>query len=372
MNLTPNTTKFLKKSLALRLISLLVFGGLGFGHVATAQVLSVPNDPGLANQKYLQIVNNPLVSAINQTEKTTVVAIIDEGVGWTHPDLKNQMWMNMSETSNNADDDHNGYVDDVYGFNFLDNNSDVTPKGTHGTNLAGIIAAEINNNTGIAGLAQNVKIMPLTACDQSRCDQAAIIKAIYYAVDNGAKVINLSLGDTAGYKTVYDQAITYAYNHNVVVVASAGSADYGIDLDKNPMSPVCNDNAQNMILGVGTVDNSGNRPYWANFGSCVDVSAPGTNIYTTFASGFNNNQLYGYVEGNSFSTAIVSGLAANIVSQNPNLSAAEVIARIKNNSSGSNSIINISKTLSPAPQVLGASIKFNQKNSAKKLNLTAR
>lgn len=274
-------------------------------------------------------------------QNSVVVTVIDEGVYLEHPALKNNLWTNLKEIpGNNIDDDQNGFVDDVGAWNFLDNNNNLTPKGGHGTKLAGLIAPD-------------AKIMPLIVCSHAAgCSQQAIINAMYYAVDNGANVINLSLGDTAGYKSAYNEAIKYAYKHNVVIVASSGSAEVGHSLALEPMSPICNDNGENMVLGVGTIDESGNRPAWANFGACIDVSAKGTNVYTTFNPNFSNGAFYGFAEGNSFSTAKISAKAANLIKQNPDITVKEVIQII----SGKKPPVIL--TTKPIAQVKGTEIKI--------------
>jgi len=327
----------LKISLAARLISSLLFISL---------------HPSLA---YAQtpVMQTPVV----------VVAVIDEGVYSKHPEFKNSMWVNSKEISgNNFDDDNNGFTDDIEGWNFLDSNNNLSPKGGHGTKLSGLIA----------GSAQ---IMPLIACSETLgCSQQAIINAIYYAVDNGASVINLSLGDTSGYKTAYNDAVTYAFERNVVIVASSGSASVGHSLSLEPMSPICNDNGKNMVLGVGTIDDKCNRPAWANYGGCIDVTAKGTNVYTTFNPDFSGGKLYGTIEGNSFATAFVSGEVAKLMAYDNTLSAADVISRIHKNASGKNLIINLDaakKNLAARPKVLGASISTKPIVS-KKVTLTIR
>lgn len=296
---------------------------------------------------------------------TVVVAVVDQGVYSNHPELKNSMWVNTKETpGNNLDDDRNGFVDDFYGWNFLDYNNSLAPQGGHGTKLAGLIAP-------------SAKIMPLVACSEALgCSEQAIVNAIYYAVDNGANVINLSLGDTSGYKIAYDEAIKYAFNHNVVIVASSGSATVGHSLVKEPMSPICNDNGKNMVLGVGTIDDKGKRPTWANYDGCIDVSAKGTNVYTTLNPDFSGGKLYGNVEGNSFSTAEVSNLAAKLIAKNSGISAANVITIIKNNSSGKNFVINAQKTLDNRsiikPKVLGSSVNVYAKPATKQPKILIR
>ncbi len=143
-----------------------------------------------------------------------------------HPDLRDDIWTNQKEIGGNGkDDDNNGYIDDTYGWNFISDTKDMTPTGSHGTMVAGIIGAVKNNSTGISGIASGVKLMSLIAYDSSGgCQVDAVTKAIKYAADNGANIINLSLGTSGAtnYTDKYNDVICYAYNKGVVVVASAG------------------------------------------------------------------------------------------------------------------------------------------------------
>ncbi len=264
------------------------------------------------------------------TGKGVVVAVIDTGIWQAHPDLFWSEWTNKKEIqNNNIDDDGNGYIDDYFGWNFVDNNADMTPQFWHGTEVAGIISAQINEK-GIAGIAPDAKIMSLIACDsRGGCPTNSVINAIKYAVDNWAGVINLSLGGEGyvGYSAEYDSIISYAYSKGVVVVASAGNGDPEApwakwqDLDFLRVSPIGNDlDGINMVLGVGAFD----AP-WSNYGSYVDVTAQGTKVITTADPLYAEGYGYTTVNGTSFSAPYVSWAVALLKSANPSLKVYEII-----------------------------------------------
>ncbi|MDO8592336.1 MAG: S8 family serine peptidase [bacterium] len=296
----------------------------------TTQAGNWDSNPNFKYQKFNEI---GLWGNVQSQGSGIIVAVIDEGVWISHPDLSQNIWVNPGEISNNkTDDDHNGYIDDYYGWNFLDNNNDMETKGSHGTSVAGIIAA-IDNSQGIVGVASGAKIMPLIACNNSGCNQDAVINAIKYATDHGANVINLSLGTHGylGYKDDYNNVINYAYNHNVVIVASAGNGDVesassrGQNLDIMPASPVSNDvNNINMVLGVGAL----NAP-WSNYGSAVDVVAPGIHIISTVVPIYDDGYYYGFVDGTSFSAPFVSGAVALYKALYPQKKNWEIIDKFK-------------------------------------------
>ena len=277
------------------------------------------------------------------TKNVEVVAVIDDGVWTQHPDLDGCQWINNDEIQGNGkDDDNNGYIDDYYGWNFIDNNHDLITKGSHGTAVAGIIAAQ-DNYIGIVGIAPKAKIMPLIVCDDYGCTDQAIYDAIIYATKNGADVINLSLGSSngyIGYSEDLNVAIKYAYNNNVVIVAAAGNGDIesdsqtGMDLDFYNISPVNNDAyGYFTVLGVGALEKTANyRTNWSNYGDGVEIYAPGENITSTVVPMYEDG--YGYSQyntGTSFSTPMVSAVAALLKSYST-FSNKEIINRIINKS----------------------------------------
>jgi len=283
---------------------------------------SVSDDNIAFLQEYLR--NAKIDRSWNTIEPKTeiIVAIIDDGIYLDHADLQDKIWKNTKEIfNNNKDDDGNGYIDDYQGYNFITNNN-IISEGQHGTLVSGIIAAIRNNNIGIAGIAEKAKIMPLVTCDQNGCPLEAIVQAIRYATDNGAKVINISLGFKEYLKEL-DDSIQYAFNKGVAIVVAAGND--GKDLDKIPLSPVCNDGGNNLVFGVGasTADNQQIASF-SNYGKCVDIYAQGKDVLSTVAPQLYDPynikyDLYKMEDGTSFAAPIVSGLMAYILSAYPEM-----------------------------------------------------
>ena len=252
--------------------------------------------------------------------KKPVIAILDSGVYADHPDLKNKLWQNTKEiVSDGKDNDGNGFVDDRFGWNFVENNNNVNPVPVgsyaidavnHGTLLAGIAAAENNNSLGIAGVSWFAKIMPLKVLDSNGSgDVYSVIKAIEYAINNGADVINMSfIGE--GYSQSLSSAIAQANRRGLVVVAAAGNSDPNIngnDMSVKKSYPVCYDGStgENLVIGVASVGKDLVKSNFSNYGDCVDLAAPGEDIYSTQFHASNNSgfcrllrrRLVGYVFG---------------------------------------------------------------------------
>lgn len=282
------------------------------------------NDTMSSLQSYLNTIKYNKAYSLLTPKDSIVVAVVDDGIDAGHPELKEHIWVNEDEVPNdNKDNDNNNYIDDYNGYNFLDRDGDLTPSGTHGTSVAGVISASRNNEIGITGIAPNAEIMSLIICgEDDMCDEEAISKSIRYAVDNGARIINLSLAATSaeGYSSKFNDVIRYAYEKNVLVVVAAGNgyvdSKLGRDLTENPESPICNDNDENMVLGVAASDSTNTKKAsWSNYGNCVDIFAPGEDIMALSTEG----KLYEEVAGTSFATPIVSGVAAQILSTYPNM-----------------------------------------------------
>ncbi len=273
-------------------------------------------------QNYLINAKIPEMWENISSNEEIIVAVIDDGVYYNHPDLADKMWKNEEEIlGNGLDDDNNGYIDDKYGWNFFDENNIIEVQGSHGTTVAGIIAANRNNEIGIAGIADNVKIMPIIVCDEEACSNQAVVDAIFYAVDNGARVINISLGDNiiSNFSEIYNYPVQYAWEHNVILVVSAGNGDLleqGINTSEYPVSLVCNESTQNMIIGVGaSASDNQSRTDWTNYGDCVDIYAQGEGIVSTTVGDF----FYDIQDGTSFSAPIVSGVIASVLSAYPKM-----------------------------------------------------
>jgi subtilisin family serine protease len=191
------------------------------------------------------------------TGQGTIVAVLDTGIDYNHQDLKNNIWSSTKEiASNGTDDDNNGYIDDIHGWNFVDNNNNISDNNGHGTHVSGTIAAE-NNSIGVTGIAYNSKIMPVKVLDTNGSGSYSnIAKGIYYAVDNGANVINLSLGGNSSNDTL-KSAIKYASSKNVIVVMAAGN-----NSDSMPSYPARY--AYNSGIAVGAVDKNNNLADFSN------------------------------------------------------------------------------------------------------------
>ncbi len=249
----------------------------------------------------------PKAEFLKAWEKTkgsqkVIVAIIDTGIDATHDDLRGQNF--------------------VKGYNF-ETNASIKPYANsddngHGTLIAGIIGAVPDNGIGIAGGAWNVSLMAVKALDSSGSGSSSdIAEAIVWAADNGASVINMSLGGIGFvHDTTLSNAISYAFNKNVLLVAAAGNdvAINGGNINDNPVFPVCADNGENMIIGVTATDLDDLKPPFANFGkSCVDVSAPGRRIVSTInfdpVSHAAKPDAYAYGSGTSMAAPFVSAQA---------------------------------------------------------------
>ncbi|MSR89166.1 MAG: T9SS type A sorting domain-containing protein [Candidatus Margulisbacteria bacterium] len=279
------------------------------------QTDTMPNDPNLDKQTDLS--RTSLKSLLTLTPiQDTLVAVLDTGIDITHPDLQGQLYTNPSEISNNGlDDDHNGYIDDISGYNFsnegIGNGSKIAEdQNGHGTHLAGIIAAKTNNNLGITGLNPRTKILNCKFLDASgRGTQLDAAIAIYYAVNQGAKIINCSWGYT-NYNTVLQNAIAYAIAHDVVVIAAAGNS--GIRQLGYPA-------AFPKVVAVGSIDLNQHPSYFSSQGTFISYSTYGENIYSLAP-----HCGYAYRTGTSQSTAILSGIISLIYSIKPELSSTQV------------------------------------------------
>ncbi|HEX3099655.1 MAG TPA: S8 family serine peptidase [Patescibacteria group bacterium] len=276
-----------------------------------------PNDPGFSKnpanidrQWGLLKANFPAAWQKTKGDRKVVVAVIDTGLDSTHEDLRGlhlKTGYNVLTTQT------------IIGRTNSDDNG-------HGTLITGVIAADTNNNTGIAGAASGVSIMPVKALDSSGSGKSSEISAaIIWAADHGANVINLSLGGIGfAHDKVLANAISYAYGKNIVIVAAAGNdvAVTGGNLDKDPVFPICDDNGKNMIIGVTATDVNDLKPGFANFGkACVDVSAPGRRILSTInhdpATGADLPDSYAYASGTSLSVPLVAAEAALLKSLFP-------------------------------------------------------
>jgi subtilisin family serine protease len=251
---------------------------------------------------------------------TTVIAVVDSGIDFTHPDLQNNQWTNSNEQQNGLDDDNNGLVDDVHGWDWITNSGVIRDEQGHGTIVAGIIAAEGNNNIGTTGVMWRASLMSLRVLDNTGTgDVANAVEAIDYATDHGAQVINCSWGTDEESQSLRD-AIDRAGARGALVVSSAGNS--GRDIESEPYYP-SSFGLPNQI-SVASTDSSDHLASWSNYGSVhITVAAPGTNILTTQMGGG-----YTSVTGTSASTPLVSGIAGLIKTKRWWLSAPDTRAAI--------------------------------------------
>lgn len=312
----------------------------GFGYPAAA---AVPNDPGYVQQWFLEAAGLPAAWDFAKGSPTVKVAVLDTGVDLRHPDLKDRIWTNPGEQpGDGVDNDGNGYVDDVNGWDFVDDDNAPEPDATkgslegvnHGTLVAGIIGAAAGNAEGGSGVNWNVKIMPLRVLNSAGSGSTASVDAaVRYAVAKGAKVINISFIGS-GYSQTLANTLRLAHRAGVVIVAAAGNegdTERGGNLNAHPEYPVCykGQNNEPIIIGVSSLDRAGRRSSFSNYGSdCVSISAPGENIYTTQVY---RPEFKDYAEpygsgwsGSSLAAPVVSGIAALISSMNPGIAPDEV------------------------------------------------
>ncbi|NCQ90497.1 MAG: S8 family serine peptidase [Microcystis aeruginosa LG13-03] len=271
---------------------------------------------GGANDWGVNLVNAPEAWASGYTGQGIVVAVLDTGVDRNHADLAGNIWTNAGEIANDGlDNDSNGYVDDVYGWNFANGNNNTLDGNSHGTHVAGTIAAA-NNGFGATGVAYNSRIMPVKVLsDSGSGTYSGVAQGIRYAVDNGADVINMSLGGGSTDSAV-QSALQYASSRGVIVVMAAGNE--GAAQPGYPAS-----SATSWGLAVGAVDSSNQMASFSNRAgsnsSMSYVTAPGVQVYSTLPNGG-----YGFLSGTSMATPHVAGVVALMLSANPNLTDAQV------------------------------------------------
>ncbi|GFE69322.1 S8 family serine peptidase [Chroococcus sp. FPU101] len=316
-----------------------VYSSSGYGLInasaALAKVLGVnaiPSVPNLGRNEWdSDLMNVPAVWNHGYTGQNITVAVLDTGVDRNHLDLSANIWSNQNEIANNGvDDDGNGYVDDVYGWNFIQNNNKTLDIRGHGTHIAGTIAG-VRNNIGVTGVAYNSKIMPVKVLDDRGVGNwSSVANGIRYAVNNGAKVINVSLGGFFGTNELQN-AIKYASNEGAVVVMAAGNSG-----GTTPQYPAAY--ALNWGLAVGSVDKSRRIASWSNKAgnnaNMAYLTAPGTGIYATFP-----NNRYSSQSGTSMAASQVSGVVALLLSANNSLTDSQ-IRQVLTSTSGNNILLN--------------------------------
>ncbi len=291
-----------------------------------ANIMTVPNDWYYKTEQWnLKKIGMEDAWDDVQGNDKIVVAVLDTGFNYNHEDLQDLLWVNKDEIADNGvDDDDNGYIDDRNGYNFVKGTNKVMDDNDHGSAVSSIIAANSNNKVGIAGVAWKATIMPVKVASASgSASLFDIAQGIYYAVDNGAKVINMSLGSTID-KDYMREAVQYASDRGVLMVAAAGNASSFSSSVLKLYYPA--NYTQVMAVGatgtddkIATLSNSG---FLSHHSDQLDLMAPGVDIVTANADA--TNEGYTYFDGTSMAAPQVVGAAVLLWSKDQNLTDREV------------------------------------------------
>jgi len=288
--------------------------------------LSIPNDSFFSNQWGFHNmgqtggtidadIDAPEAWALSTGSNSVIVAVIDTGVLYTHSDLSSNIWNNTGEIPGNGiDDDNNGYIDDIRGWDFVNSDNDPIDDKDHGTHVSGTIGAVGNNTIGVSGVNWQVKIMPIKVFDRLGYGNTSdAISAIEYANANGASVISNSWGGS-----IYDPILKEVIDASPAVVVCAAGNGNGNDNDMYPVYPASYSSAN--IISVAATDHNDTLALFSNIGlSSVDLAAPGTNVWSTYYDGN-----YAIMSGTSMATPHVSGVAALIKAVNPSLTSQQI------------------------------------------------
>lgn len=275
------------------------------------------NDPLITKQWAHKVVESQKAWDINRGGNV-IVAVLDTGIDPSHPDLAPNLWTNRAETLNGKDDDGNGYIDDIHGWNFVSNNNQLLADDSsfHGTHVAGTIGAVGNNRIGISGHAQDVKLMSLKFLSGDGGGYIShAIKGIDYAIAHGAKIINNSWGSSSRSQAL-SEAISRAEAAGVLFVAAAGN--YGNNNDRTSFYPA--NYPQGNVISVAATTSNDRIASFSNFGAMrVHIAAPGSSIYST-----KNGNSYQTLSGTSMATPLISGVLATMVAARPDLSYSQI------------------------------------------------
>ena len=284
---------------------------------AIIETQRTPNDTQYSSLYGMTKISAPQAWDITTGSSSVVVAVIDTGIDYTHPDLADNMATNSGEIrGNGVDDDGNGFVDDYYGYDFINGDSDPMDDHFHGSHCAGTIGAKGDNGKGVAGVNWNVSLLPVKVLDSYGSGTlAAVAAGMNYAVKRGVKIMSMSLG-TSGYSSTLENAIISAKNAGVLVVAAAGNSSQNTDISPNYPSASAQDN----VLAVAASNSTDTLAYFSNWGpTSVDLAAPGESILSTYLGG-----QYAYASGTSMATPHVAGMAALLLAVDPTLTYGQI------------------------------------------------
>ncbi|MDQ6963089.1 MAG: S8 family serine peptidase [Mariprofundaceae bacterium] len=290
--------------------------------------------------------------------KNVIVAIVDDSLDIHHPDLAANIWVNTGEIANDGiDNDANGYIDDVNGWDFVNNDNDpsadLNKSEGHGSTVAGCVGAVGNNALGVAGVNWRVSLMPI----KFTTDVASELLAFQYAIRNGAHIVNASWGGPQ-FSRAESTAVLQLKNAGILLVAAAGNYDTNNDLIPDYPSSLPYSN----ILAVAGSDQADQLMSFSHYGATsVDVAAPGLSILTTTSANAGVNAggvLYDFVSGTSFSAPYVAGIAALLKAQYPNATYQELKGRIL-------------AGVDPVPSMQGFSTSAGRANANNALNVLA-
>jgi subtilisin family serine protease len=265
-------------------------------------------------------IDAPEAWATTTGSSSVIVGVIDTGIQISHPDIAANIWTNPGEIEGNGiDDDANGYVDDVHGWNFLNDNNQVFVSATedyHGTHVAGTIAGRKDNGIGVVGVAPDVRIMPLKFLGSKGGSTTDAVDALKYAKSMGADLTSNSWGGGAYSQTLYDAIKAF----DGPFIAAAGNDGWNNDIFRSYPGSYDLPN----ITSVAAISATGALASWSNFGATtVDVGAPGVYIWSSYPTG-----TYAFLSGTSMATPHVSGIAALILTLDPTLTGSQVRERL--------------------------------------------
>ncbi|MDB9990568.1 S8 family serine peptidase [Flavobacteriales bacterium] len=283
----------------------------------------LPNDPSYSSCWHLDKIQANLAWELGIGSSDIVVSIVDDAITVNHPDLQNVIWVNPNEIPNNGiDDDNNGYIDDINGWDTYTNDNDPsphsnTPAWAHGTHCAGIAGAHTDNNIGISAIGFGVSLMAVKTADNNGLVNQTW-DGVYYSIVSGADVISCSWS-SGSYSQTNNNIIEFGINNGSIIVAASGNN--GANLASNPKYPAC----YNGVICVANTTSSDIKAGSSNYGTRVDLGAPGSSILSTIPySG------YGTKTGTSMSAPMVAGLLGLMKSFSPNTSNEQLINCMKN------------------------------------------